>query len=736
LPALVPLANDLAMLTSIRDALGSRLGVARALALFVASVAAALLLGAALQPLRLNWGDPWSDANVLTTLEYSAKYGFWKTSFTDVLDIGPLTSESYRYTHYPPLTEIFYGFVRKVVGKADVGVYRLFAIAFSGATLYAAHAYVSRVFGALPAACTVIFLASNALFFQYADSIHQAPVLNLTAFAALAVGARYLELGRSRDLALMGLCTLLCFLTAYDYYFFLPLAALGTAVLLGKRLFERSTLALAAAIAVGGAAAIVLKSLFIIGALGWHEFKQDLVFQFFERATARYSTEYRFGLATVVAARVALYMTPAFFALLATHLVLAWRTMRAPDPRDLRVATAAPLVLLVAGVPFLVAFSQLTATQVLPMQCVVPYYAVGFGVLTARLADGTRRWHRAAAIALGLFLVGWQVVHLATFEKAFLPDDERQEVAKYLDEHDRNDFVMTNLLSDGPIQYYFQRHLEPMDTGWSAASYRVLLARTGPLHVVFFEDPRSRFVDKSLFPLLAEGAEWTAIGAPPFRKAKAMSTIARYDQGLRASLAEIGTRELQTETMSVYSVGWPQLEAILRRSGFVRQPTTSVDFGSDTSNDLKLYGLRGPEPGKPYTWSLPLRHDRTALTKTGVVWRDGPATLEAALLLNFPEGGEHKVTLRAFSHLAGQTVAVQVGDRVVLPPTQLGEPWKSRELSFVVPATEPGADPIRVVRILYTSAGTCAQAAPWEGQPAVVGVAFESLHAERLSPSN
>src|SRR3954470_8009529 len=103
---------------------------ARALAIAVSVAWIAWLLAVAFQPLRLNWGDPWSDANVLTTLEYSAKYGFWKTSFTDVLDIGPLTAESYRYTHSPPLAEIFYGCVRKVVaGKAEIGVYRLFAIA-------------------------------------------------------------------------------------------------------------------------------------------------------------------------------------------------------------------------------------------------------------------------------------------------------------------------------------------------------------------------------------------------------------------------------------------------------------------------------------------------------------------------------------------------------------------------------------------------------------------------------
>lgn len=174
--------------------------VARAIGLSAALGSIVWLLLGAFQPLRLNWGDPWSDANVLTTLEYSAKYGFWRTSFTDVLDIGPLSAESYRYTHYPPLAEITYGLVRKVAGKADIGLYRVFAIGFSFATLYFVNAYVTRLFGGLAAACATTFFATNALFLQYADSIHQAPLLGCTSFAALTVTARFVEDGRRRDL--------------------------------------------------------------------------------------------------------------------------------------------------------------------------------------------------------------------------------------------------------------------------------------------------------------------------------------------------------------------------------------------------------------------------------------------------------------------------------------------------------------------------------------------------------
>ena len=104
------------MLMSLGDALRGRLGIARGLAVVVAVAMIGWLLRSAFEPLRLNWGDPWSDANVLTALNYSSKYGFIQTSFTDILDVGPLTKDSYRYTHYPPFAEIFYGCVRKIAG--------------------------------------------------------------------------------------------------------------------------------------------------------------------------------------------------------------------------------------------------------------------------------------------------------------------------------------------------------------------------------------------------------------------------------------------------------------------------------------------------------------------------------------------------------------------------------------------------------------------------------------------
>src|SRR4030095_12804912 len=106
----------------------------------------AYLLWHAREPLRLNVGDPWSDANVLTSINYVKSDGFLATSFTDILDVGPLNPDSYRYTHYPPLSEIFYGAVGKYLGVSDIGTFRLFALGFSALAMWLLFCYARRLY--------------------------------------------------------------------------------------------------------------------------------------------------------------------------------------------------------------------------------------------------------------------------------------------------------------------------------------------------------------------------------------------------------------------------------------------------------------------------------------------------------------------------------------------------------------------------------------------------------------
>src|SRR3954471_5772791 len=118
----------------------------RMTALTVIALSQLFLIANSQDPLRLNVGDPWSEANVLSSLPYVKQYGFFKTSFTDVLDVGPLREESYRYTHYPPLSEIIYGAIHKFLGVDSLGTLRLFAIAFSALAMWLLFCYVRRLY--------------------------------------------------------------------------------------------------------------------------------------------------------------------------------------------------------------------------------------------------------------------------------------------------------------------------------------------------------------------------------------------------------------------------------------------------------------------------------------------------------------------------------------------------------------------------------------------------------------
>ncbi len=677
------------------------------------------LYHAAFEPLRLNWGDPWSDANVLTAIEYSAKYGFLKTSFTDVLDVGPLTAESYRYTHYPPFSEILYGLVRRVVGKADIGIYRLCAITSSAAGLAALHVYVKRVFGVIAAAMAVIFFATNALFLQYADSIHQAPVLMATGMGVLAASAAWLQQQRTRSLVLVGSLAFLCFLTAYDYYFFIPVAVFATALLLGKRPFERVTTRLVVVVATGGLAAIVVKSLFVSGALGWEGFKADFAFQFLERATTRYSAEYRFGIAQLMFVRLALYLTPLFFVLVLFHAVSAVRKSRA----------ALPLVFLAAGAPFLVVFSQLTATQVLPTQCLVPYYAIGFAVVAARLFERRVVW----GTALVAVLVGWQTFHVATFEKSFLARADAAKIEAYLEQQDHNDFVFTNLLADGPIQYYFHKHLMPVvvDKQWALGYYRAILDRVDEeVHFVFFDDPNTRFIDKSLWPLVAPDRGWHELGAPPWFRASLFTSITRYDDSARFSIEQVGRRIFSTGQVTVYALAFSDMVALMKRNPTLQRVTETIDFGDASSDDYKLHGIRGIEPGHRYAWLTGRNKQHTVLTSHGVEWRDGPLDLAGTLLVRLQAGASYAASLRAFSAVPEQTIDIEVNGHSVLREATLG--LRSSEISFVVPSDTLDTSDFQTLRITFRAA--VAPAIPIYASPGApadrVGVAVEALSFE------
>src|SRR5262245_21072715 len=102
-------------------------------------IAFAYLLFHVREPLRLNIGDPWSDADVLTSVEYVEQHGFT----VDPIAVDPVIPEAHRPTHHPPLAEIIYGALGKL-GADDVATLRMFALAAAALGMWLLLQYARR----------------------------------------------------------------------------------------------------------------------------------------------------------------------------------------------------------------------------------------------------------------------------------------------------------------------------------------------------------------------------------------------------------------------------------------------------------------------------------------------------------------------------------------------------------------------------------------------------------------
>ncbi len=715
------------------------------------------LLISAFEPLRLNWGDPWSDANVLTALNYSSKYGFWKTSFTDVLDVGPLTSESYHYTHYPPFAEIFYGTIRKIAGgkPLDITVYRLFAIGFAAIGMAAFYRYVRDVWGKGLAHWATMLCATNLLWIQFADAMHQAPILFASGMTALAAIPHQISpAGGGKDgetdsrgpvtsrLALIA-GTYVCFLTAYDYYFFLPIASLLTARVLGVPFLSKKMIRLAAIVAASGALAIATKAAFVSGALGWHGFLEDVHFQFMERATTKYSPDYKSGFLIVILTRWTAYFTPLPFVIAIVLFVRGakaiWRyglraSLRALLFGDnvLRGDPSTILLLLFAALPFIVVFSELSVEQVLPSQVMIPFYAVGCAAAVVWVQRVVRALGRPQ-LAYGAFalFVGWQLGHMTRVPKTFLDRDATSKIQEYLRQNDSADFLVTNLMSDGPVQYFFDRHMQmPTEVvAHTPGSYMELSSRTpsGIIHAVYFEDPGTRLIDKSLWYLLPYKSKWAVFGAPYVFRKEALDILAEWDSRVLQGLERSGTEVMRLPGVRVFRLGANvDQRRIENRAKLERSPNTRyIDFGTPESDVHKLSGFRYAEryPGVPgFAWSIGRTLYRTVLTKRGLEYRKNSATtFESRVLLRLDTSEDQKVRLITWGAIADQTLTATLDGKIVLPTHEMGRAQLRQEISFVIPK-ELIDDPVKELVFTFRDV------ADYGG-----GVAFAIMYVDPIS---
>jgi hypothetical protein len=356
---------------------------------------------------RVNWGDPWSDGNALTSGRYFARDGFAATGMTPVLDVGPLTPDSLRYTHYPPLPDLVNGVQQRVVGTMSIGGFRLLADLLSLLSLVFFYRFVRRFTSAAVAGYAVLLVGTNLLWLQYADTLHHVP-LHRAGYAALDQVGAWTERPARRRLAVILIATTLCALASYDFGLYLPIMTVAAVVWSGRRLRDRESWPVMMAVGAGLILGVVVKFALIAWAVGPVHLVHDLLFQFEERATARHSTNYTAGLMPIVSARLWRFFTPLFLVLLLAGPWLAWRRRRTgvDAPVALRPLVSG------GGVPFCVVFPQLLVEQFHP-------HAAVRAVLRGRVRRDHRRDARACpagASARGLVLA------------AFLPPGKRELV--------------------------------------------------------------------------------------------------------------------------------------------------------------------------------------------------------------------------------------------------------------------------------------------------------------------
>ena len=141
-----------------------------ALALVAWCWAAAFLFATRGEPLRLNWGDPWSDSNVQLSGRHFAEDGFVANAFTPVIDVGRETPDSLRYTHYPPLPDIVNGVEQRLFGPLDIASYRILSDLLSLASVVFFYRWVRSLWGGVTANVAVALLTTSLLWLQYERS--------------------------------------------------------------------------------------------------------------------------------------------------------------------------------------------------------------------------------------------------------------------------------------------------------------------------------------------------------------------------------------------------------------------------------------------------------------------------------------------------------------------------------------------------------------------------------------
>lgn len=533
----------------------------------------AYLLFHAREPLRLNIGDPATDATVLSSIKYVEQYGFSDTSLSTIADVGPLTEDSYRDPRYPALAQVIYGTLGGYLGISDITTFRLIALAFSALAMFLLLQYARRIWNDTVALIATMLFTTSLLWMTHADSLNPAPILQASCFLSLWGLVRAIETKQRRHYAAAFFGACVCYLAGPDYWVFLPAVALFTVHTKLGSPFARGNFRFVM-IVVAGCAVVVLAKVLFAGGIGFSDTSA-----FDRKLGSPWATLFR---------RYTLVFTPLFWV---TFGYTAWRAVRAVSPRTVLVDGVTWM--LVVALAF-VAFSSKGATaQMITSQTMLPFYAFGSAILITRMFDGLQV---RPALAL-VWLVAaplWSFYFMFTHPRSVLDRDDVAKANAYLAAHDRNDFVMSNLLSESHIQAAFERHswpaLDAAKVEESAVKMLDVFELIGAdyVHAVIFTTSESRFIDRSLWQLAMHRRLWAVTGWPHLLRTKTNRIVGGYDKIVLGNLRAVGAEKvLDLGTFDIYRIDRATiLEAAARRVPAVAK----IDLGAVGSTRHKLLG--------------------------------------------------------------------------------------------------------------------------------------------------
>jgi len=521
----------------------------------------------AFDPPRLNWGDSYSDYNVMTAGRNFQKYGFLTMRLTPVLlDASLVTQADGRllYTHYPQLPDLMNGVLRTVFHLSTIAQFRLVALLFSFGALFFIYRLLAYYWPRQTAQVGLALWVANPLWIQHADYLHHVPYAAFFGFGGVYFLVQYLrDEQRWRYLIGAGVFLFLLFMASYDNWFFIPLLYLLAALAHHRRINRQVVVALGVP-ALFAVAAIVFKfgtNAWALGGVG--ALAKDLRFQWLERATSQaVNMSYTSGIWPTAVGRV-----ERCFSLLLFPIALFWLAvpfLRRRFPR-LDAAGPNPGFLFLAALPFLWVFIKLWVLQYYPTLLVLPFYAVACAGVVVLLANARMKVAKLAAVALFAGLMTNSIDETLGFKKAFFDPGAIRTLRAQLDSLSApGQYIMVNHMWDSAYGYYFDRNtvllaIQPPERIDEALRYYTDGRRgrvAPPTGAIFVQHKHlaDELFDKGFYYVLAREGMWNEWAEPERYRARIDAFIRERDSVLVAKVARIGRRVYDSDYYSLWVI--------------------------------------------------------------------------------------------------------------------------------------------------------------------------------------